>query len=183
MQKKEEQMFDIKFGFKSFKDLIASTFGTWYPVMSLFGGVIIGLFYFGWAAIYGYIDHYWFSPVASIITVMGAIVLDWAFGVYGAWKRQELSTRLAQRVVPMIIINFLLLSLFYNIVKYQVSDFGELAATIGFIFCKASALYLSGVHAVSALKNAVKAKVTNADWANWVVAKIDKYKEKLDDTV
>lgn len=179
-----EPMFDINFGFKSFKDLICSIFGTWYPVIAVISGFVILILSFGISAITGHIEEWWYNPVEAILIVEAAITLDWLLGAYGAYfVHKNWSSRLAQRVVPMWMANFLLLSLFYNIVKYQVSSFGETAEVVGYTFCNAAAIYLSGVHAVSALKNAVKAGLTSAKWAKWVTDRVDKHKDKLDNLI
>lgn len=177
----EKTMFDIKFGYKSFKDLFSSFFGTWYPVLGLVAGIVISIFYFGVPQILKHIDEFWFSPASTMLITLIAITIDWMCGTYGAFIRGEFSTRLAQRVVPMITMNFLFLSLMYNIIKYPVASLEiEMIVEAGYLFCKAAALYLAGVHSISALKNAVKAKLINADWADWISSKVDKHKDNID---
>jgi hypothetical protein len=177
-------MFDIKFGYDSAKDFLTSFFGTWYPVIALVTGTVIGCFYFGITAVVGHVERFWFSPFSALMIVVSSITMDCIFGAYNAWKRDVWNTRLAQRVVPMVIANFLILSLFYNIVKYQISSFDSNSATaLGYFGCKIAALYLSGVHTASALKNAVMAGMVNAEWAKWVTSKIDKHKIKADELI
>lgn len=179
----KEPMFDVNFGYRSFKDFLSSFLGTWYPVMSMIAGGIVGFTWFGVSAITGHIETYWYSPVQSLTVTLLAIILDWTMGVYNAYRKKTLNTRLAQRVVVMVIANFLLLSLFYNTAKHQISSFGETATALGYLGSKMAALYLTGVHIVSALKNAVMAEVVNADWAKWITNRIDAHKNKMDNLI
>lgn len=172
------------FGFKNWKDFSESFFGTWYKEVTFFVSLMLGGIYFGITSVLAHINEFWYAPASAILFTMAIIVVDWAIAVYGAVLREEFETKKAKRLIPMVIANFVLLSIFYNMVKFLIEPIDIVLLTQGAeLLVKIAAMYLGGVHFISALKNAAKAKLVNNKWVDFVMSKIDKHKDKLDELI
>lgn len=170
------------FGFKSFKDFIRSVFGIWYKELVFFVSMVIGFAYYGTDTILQYIDGIWFSPPKTILLTITVIIVDWAVGVYGAIITKTFETKKAQRLIPMLLANWLMLSGLYNINKFMIAPLNMeiLTGSMNF-FVLFAAFYLAAVHFISAVVNAGRANLIDGKMVQFIMDYVDKRKNKINE--
>lgn len=176
--------FYIMFGFRTFKDFKSSLFGTWYKELTLAISILIGYVVFGIDIILNHVNTVWFNPAQVILLTIAIIIVDWIVGVYGAVITKKFETRKAQRLIPMLLANWLMLSGLYNINKFIVKplDIELLTGSMDF-FVLFAAFYLAAVHFISAVVNAGKAKLIDGKMVKFIMDYVDKRKAKIDDLI
>lgn len=172
----------MSFGYKNFKDFRTSNFGKW-SFELLF--VVVCVLYTIWNGldhVLASIDQNVFSPATVFILAMVSIFIDWLSGMYRGWIKGQFSTKKAQRIIPKLLANGLLLSMYFYMHKYFVlplniqvlTDLLETGKTIiGFA--------MFGIHTMSFLSNCAESELIHGKLATWIKEKVDKHKNKVDD--
>lgn len=172
----------LMFGYNSWSDFRASNFGKW-SFEFLFAIVcVLFTIWNGLDQTLAHIDNNIFSPATVFILAMAAIIVDWLSGMYRGVTKGQFSTTLAQRILPKLFANGILLAGYFYMHKYFVeplgvqilSDLLETGKTIiGFA--------MFGIHALSFLTNCTQAGLIHGKLAAWIQDKVDKHKHKVDD--
>ncbi len=171
----------FQFGFESFKDFTKSLFGTWYKELIFAVSIIFGYAYLGADIILHNIDTYFYSPASAAVFTITVIFADWAVAVYGAFKTKTFETKKAQRIIPMIAANFLMLAGLFNMKKYLIIPLNMDIVTGAFsFFILFTAFYLAAVHFVSAVVNAGRIGLIDGKIVKFIMDYVDKKKQEIE---
>lgn len=171
----------LMFGYNSWSDFRASNVGKW-SLEFLF--TVVAVCYAMWMGldnIFDSIEQNIFSPVGVFILAMTAIFVDWLSGMYRGYHLGQFSTTKAQRILPKLFANGVLLSGYFYMHKYFVAPLGIEVLTdlldtgktvIGFA--------MFGIHGMSFLSNCTESGLIHGKLATWIKEKIDNHKDKVD---
>lgn len=167
-------------GFESINDFKKSFLGTWYKELTFAMTICIGFVYFGIDTILEHVETIAYAPAKAMIMALGLIIFDWAIAVYGAIISKTFETKKAQRLIPMLIVNFLVLASLYNIERFLIQPLNiQLLDGFTEVLRLFSAFYLGAVHFISAVVNAGKADLVNNKFVSFIVDYVDKHKEQV----
>ena len=167
-------------GFESLNDFKKSFLGTWYKELTFAVAVAIGFVYFGIDTILMHVESVAYAPAKAMIMALALIIFDWAIAVYGAIISKTFETKKAQRLIPMLIVNFLVLAALYNIERFLVKPLNmDLLDGFAEVLRLFSAFYLGAVHFISAVVNAGKANLVNNKFVAFIVDYVDKHKAQV----
>lgn len=172
------------FGFQNFQDFKTSFFGTWYKELVFAISIIIGYAYWGADIILEKSNFYFYNPSSALFMTLTIILIDWAVAVYGAVITKTFETKKAQRIIPMLAANFLLLTGLFNIKKYIIIPLNMELVTGSFqFFMYFTAFYLSAVHFLSGVTNAGRIGLIDGKVVKFVMDYVDKKKQEIQDNL
>lgn len=174
----------LMFGYKSWTDFKESNLGKLRREF-MFGVVCVLLtFWFGIDTVIQSIETNIFSPAHAFVLAMASIFVDWLSGMYRGYINDNFSTKKAQRILPKLLANSILLAGYFYLHKYFIVPLGidvlsDLVETGKIVI----ALAMFGIHAVSFLSNAAEANLIHGRLATWIMSKVDKHKKTIDDLI
>lgn len=171
----------LMFGYNNIKEFKESLLGKWYKEF-LFTVVCIFLtFWFGMDSIMSNINENIFSPASAFAMALVTIVADWFSGMYRSWHKGEFSTKKAQRILPKLLANAVLLGGYFHFHKHLIVPLHIDLLTNVFETGKVIvAAAMAGIHSLSFISNSAEAELINGKLAEWIKEKVDVHKSKVD---
>lgn len=122
-------------------------------------------------------DYVWDFP-AHIVMVVVVLCLDWLAAVGFAWQKGQFQTRLAVRIVPVLMSHILLMVLLHAISNYIRDTPVFASASLPFDIIKRGAVFLILVtNGLSALSNAGRAGWIKSSIVRYITDKVDAFKK------
>lgn len=174
----------LMFGYNSIQEFKESIFGKWYKELVFTVVCILLTFWFGMDTIFQGINENLFSPASAFIMAMFTIVADWASGMYRGYTKNEFSTKKAQRILPKLFANALLLGGYFHFHKHLVIPLNvEILTNLVDTGKVVIAAMMGGIHSLSFISNCAEAELINGKLADWVKEKVDSHKNQIDDLI
>lgn len=169
------------FGYNSIEEFKESLFGKWYKEFVFTVVCIFLTFWFGMDNILHNINENIFSPATAFMMAMLTIVFDWCSGMYRSWQKGEFSTKKAQRILPKLLANAILLGGYFHFHKHLIVPLNvELLTNIFDTGKVVIAAAMGGIHSLSFISNCAEAELINGKLADLIKEKVDVHKSKID---
>lgn len=172
------------FGYESWKDFKTSNYGKFYKEFIFTVVCIMLAFWFGMDTILQGINNNIFSPATAFIMAMFIIVADWVSGMYRGYVKNEFSTKKAQRILPKLFANGLLLAGYFHFHKHLIVPLNvEILSNLFETGKVVIACAMGGIHGLSFISNSAEADLISGKLADYIKEKVDSHKNKIDDLI
>lgn len=172
------------FGWTSIEEFKNSFIGKWYKEFVFFATCIVTSLWFGAESCLGYINQYIFAPPTAFIMALFVITCDWVSGMYSAKVRGDFSTKKAQRILPKLFANALLLFGFYHlhkqiVVPLDIQLITDFTKTLNLV----AAFVMTAIHGLSFTVNCGHAGLIDNKLVKWLTDRVDSEKKKFEDII
>lgn len=174
----------LMFGYSSINEFKDSILGKWYKELLFTVTCVFLTFWFGMDNVLTNINENIFSPATAFVMAMLTIIADWISGMYRSWAKGDFSTKKAQRILPKLLANAILLGGYFHFHKHLIVPFNVDLLTNVFETGKVViAAMMGGIHALSFISNCAEAELINGKLADFIKEKVDVHKSKVKDLI